>query len=165
MPTYEGDESVVVSYTKEAVEARKKSLVKLRSRIESLLEFIPVGVTLADDNGVIGRMERVCTGIGQWANREWDVTIKGKGLVIGNNKLVCENLYTSYRDGSNTQQHRGAAFCLLGSDDDRGNTLSWLSGEETRSAAVRLPRALSRYIAECAAETEADRALSEVLGS
>lgn len=163
MPTYEGDESTLVDYSQEAVETRRKSLIELRNRIESLLEFIPVGVTLSDDNGVVGKITRVCTGASQWANRTWEVTIKGKGLVIEGKKIVYENLDHSISDGNNVHHHKNESICLVDSYGEPGNRLSYLNGTQTRAAAVRIPRAVSRYISECKAEADANKSVVEAL--
>jgi len=144
-----------------AVAARKSSLAALRERIMDLIAPIPVGVVLYDDGVEVGRIRRVCTGASQWSNRTWDVTIKGKGLIVAG-KLACHDCAETYHDGNNLHYHSTEPFCLYtgsGSEyePDR-DELSWLSGRETRETALRLPRAIARYIDEC----EAERAANEL---
>lgn len=148
-------ESTILDQLTAAVAARKDSLKELRGRIEKLIEPLPVGVVLSDDQGELGKIRRVCTGASQWSNRTWEVTIKGKGL-IADGKLVTETCDRSYWDGNNMHNHSTEPFCLYtNSGVDHYNDeaqLSWLSGRETRALAARLPRAIERYIQECAAE-------------
>jgi hypothetical protein len=150
----ETKESTILEQLTAAVAARKDSLIALRARIESLIEPIPVGVTLADDEGVIGKIKRICTGASQWSNRTWDVTIQGKGLIADGGFLVADICDRSYWDGNNMHHHSTEGF-YLGSDSE-GSSLCWLSGKETRKIALRLPRAIERYIEECKAETAAN---------
>ena len=140
----------------QAVSARKDSLKALRARIIDLLEDVPVGVKLSDDQGLVVKVVRVCTGASQWSNRTWDVTIKGWGLVDANGKLIAENLDGSLWDGNN-MHHRSTEPTCLGTDSyDRGDYsdtgLSWASGKDTREIAARLPEAIARYMAACEAE-------------
>lgn len=157
------NESIIDQLTA-AVAARKDSLVELRARIEKLIAPLPVGVVLSDDAGEVGKIRRVCTGASQWSNRTWEVTIKGKGLVVDGSKLVSETCDRSYWDGSNMHNHSTEPFCLYNNsiDDyyDQRDELDWLSGCETRTIAVRLPRAIERYIQECEAEKVANQAVS-----
>lgn len=152
------NESTILDQLTAAVAARKDSLSDLRARIEKLIEPLPVGVVLGDDEGEIGKIRRVCTGESQWSNQTWNVTIKGKGLIVGGAKLVSETCDRSYWDGSNNHYHSTEPFKIY---DGRGDVedmeqLSWLSGRETRALAVRLPRAIERYIEECRAESAAN---------
>lgn len=153
----------ILDQLKAAVSARKDSLAELRSRLETLIAEIPVGVVLIDDEGKVGRIVRVCTGASQWSNCTWDVTIKGKGLVVDGDKLATETCDRSYWDGNNMHHHSTEPFCLyLGPQEDK-QELTWLSGKDTRALAVRLPRAIERYIAECVAEKEANQATAQAV--
>jgi hypothetical protein len=147
------NEKSILDQLKDAVSARKDSLAQLRSRIATLIDPLPIGVVLADDQGELGKIERICTGASQWSNRTWDVTLRGTGLVVGI-KLVADTCDRTYWDGSNMHHHSTEAFYL--GRDHGGTELSWLSGRETRALAVRLPRAIERYIAECQAEKQAN---------
>jgi len=152
-------ENTIIDQLTAAVAARKDSLVQLRGRIEKLIAPLPVGVVLADDAGEIGKIRRVCTGASQWGNQTWNVTIKGKGL-IADRKLVSETCERSYWDGNNMHHHSTEPFCLYtGSEMDMYDSeeLNWLSGRDTRALALRLPRAIERYIEECKAEEVANK--------
>ena len=46
-----------------AIGARKDSLKALRARIIDLLDDVPVGVRLNDDQGLVVKVVRVCTGL------------------------------------------------------------------------------------------------------
>jgi hypothetical protein len=72
--------STLTDQIKNAVQARKDSLKELRGRLNEVTAPIPVGVKLSDDQGVVCRVVRVCTGASQWSNRTWEVTIKGRAL-------------------------------------------------------------------------------------
>lgn len=143
-----------------AVNARKDSLKELRQRIADLVEAVPIGVQLKDDSGMVAKMVRVCTGASQWGNQTWNVTIKGKALLTADGKLIAERLDDSYFDGNNMHYRKTEPTCLgsVGWDDRTGKPLAldWAGGKDTRALALRLPEAITRYIAECAAEREAN---------
>jgi hypothetical protein len=160
-------ENTVLSQLAAAIAARKDSLEKLRERIQKLIEPLPVGVLLADDEGEIGKIRSVCTGASQRGNRLWEVTINGKGL-IANGKLVAETCARTYFEGDKTYHHSGdktyhhstEPFCL---DTPDREELSWLSDCETRALAIRVPRAIARYIEECQEEEAANQKTVEML--
>jgi hypothetical protein len=160
-------ENTIIKQLEAAVAARQDSLEDLRGRLEKLIAPIPVGVVLADDQGKIGEIRRVCTGASQWSNRTWMVTLKGKGLIAQNGKLVTETCARSYFDGQNMHHHSTEPFCLCADMDDIYDRpkLSWLSGRETRALALRLPRAIARYIEECKAEAEANENTAEAIAN
>lgn len=131
-----------------AIDARKHSLKALRGRIEELLDPIPVGVNLSDEGGLVCAIIRVYTGASQRGNRTWDVTIKdvtikGWAAITPDGKLLCEHLDASYSDPTVPYPRPEYA------EDQR---LSWASGKNTRAAAIRLARAIERYMDECRAE-------------
>jgi hypothetical protein len=145
----------IIAQLKTAVDAHKGALAELRNRIAALLEPLPVGVKLSDDQGEILCVVRVCTGASQWANRTWDVTIKGVGYIHAG-KLVAENLADWCHDGSNGHNRSTEPTCLY--DGDIGEALRFLSGADTRAIAARLPEGIKRYMAKCEAETTANEA-------
>ena len=142
-----------------AIAARKDTLRALRGRIADLLEPIPVGVVLSDEVGEVCRIVRICTGASQWANRTWDVTIKGTGA-ISDGALVCEvDLDQSYWDGNNMHHRKSEPTCLYTANTDSplwGEQeyagLKFVPGEALRALAERLPTAIERYMAKCEAE-------------
>jgi len=155
MSTQTQDSAALVAALSAAVAARKDSLVALRERITSLLDAIPIGVTLSEDDVQL-QVARICTGASQWSNRTWDVTIRGIGYLCGG-KLLAAACEQSYWDGHN-RHHRSTEPYLLGGgyEDGRDTPLRWLSGKETRRVAGYLPVLIARYVAECEAEREAN---------
>lgn len=106
-------------------------------------------------------MKRICTGASQWANRTWDVTIKGRGYLV-DGKLLAVDCEQSYWDGNN-MHHRSDEPYILGSEPDWDDLhtpgwydLHWLPGKETRQIAARLPQAIARYMQECSDEAAAN---------
>jgi hypothetical protein len=143
-----------------AIAARKDSLKALRGRIAAILEDVPIGVTLsATDSDVKVKIVRICTGASQWANREWEATIKGKGAIV-DGKLLCEiELDDHYWDGNNMHRRKGEPTCLYnGADDYEHEAISYLSGAETRKVATMLPAAIEKYMAKCEEERAANDA-------
>lgn len=138
-----------------AIRARKDSLIALRERIAELLADVPIGVKLSDEQGLVCKVVRVCTGASQWSNREWDVVIKGRGYLSADGRLVAEQIRDSYFDGSNIHRRSTEPTCL-GGNGYEGGVLDWASGKATRAVAARLPDALARYMAECEAERAAN---------
>jgi hypothetical protein len=153
-------DTMIVDELAAAIAAKKSSLVELRGRIEILIKYLPVGALLADEEGEIGTIKSVCTGASQWSTRRWEVTIRGKGLIAKNGKLVAETCPRSYWDGNNMHYHTTEPFCL---DTYERHKLSWLSGRETRAIALRLPRAIAGYVERCKAEEAANQKTVEQL--
>ena len=137
-----------------AIGARKDSLEALRTRIADLLESMPIGAKLSDDNGLVVKVVRICTGASQWSNQTWNITIKGKGFIDVQGRLIAESIDGSYWDGSNMHVRSTEPTCLGCSD--QGETLKWVSGKDTRALAARLPEAIARYMTECEAERAAN---------
>jgi hypothetical protein len=139
----------------QAVGARKDSLIALRARIVDLLEAVPIGVKLSDDAGLVIKVVRVCTGASQWSNQTWDLTIKGRGFLDAEGRLIAEDLDGSAWDGSN-MHYRTTEPTILGSQADWNINdapgLVRANGKDTRTIAARLPEAIARYMADC--ETE-----------
>lgn len=150
-------ESNIVTQLAAAVAARKDSLIALRQRIAALLGPIPTGVVLEDDQGEVCRIIRICTGASQWGNRTWDVTIRGTGVLSPAGKLICEDLDDSYFDGNNLHTRSSEPTCRY-SHGEPGEALAFEPGTETRKYAARLPAAVARYMAHCAAEVDANKA-------
>lgn len=152
--------SEITNMLKAAIAARKDSLEALRARMAAVLEPLPIGVTLKDEDGEVLKVQRIYTGASQWSNRRWEVTIKGVGYLHGG-ALVAMNCDDSYHDGSNLHTRSDEPY-VLNRDHDYGDPeepgLRWLSGKETRALALRLPAAIERYMAECKAEAEANNA-------
>ena len=144
----------IIEQLRASVAARKDSLMALRGRIIAILEPIPVGVKLRQDNGAeLCRIVGLVTGASQWSNRTWERTIKGWGVVAGG-KLVAECLDSSVWDGSN-MHHRTTEPTLLAYDWNRNMEVAapaWMPGTETRKLAAQLPDAIARYMAHCERE-------------
>ena len=148
----------IIDQLRASVAARKDSLTSLRSRIAKILEPLPVGVVLSDDAGEVCKIVRICTGASQWANRTWEVTIKGVGAIAAG-KLLCEvDLAGSYWDGNNMHDRSTEPTCLYPSDGDYDRGLTRLSGADTRAIALRLPVAIARYMERCEQERVANDA-------
>ena len=141
-----------------AIGARKDSLKALRARIIDLLDDVPVGVRLNDDQGLVVKVVRVCTGASQWSNQTWGITIKGWAVVDEAGLLVAECLDGWTHDGSNAFTRTSEPTCLV-SHGEPGEELSWSPGNFTRKTAARLPEAIARYMAECEAERAANEAM------
>ena len=139
----------------QAVGARKDSLKALRARIIDLLEDVPVGTKLSDDDGLVVKVVRVCTGASQWSNQKWGITIKGWAVVDDANWLVAESLDGWVHDGSNAFTRTTEPTCLI-CRGEAGDELSWLYDGSTRALAERLPAAIERYMALCEAERAAN---------
>lgn len=151
-------ESTIHDQLKAAVSARKGSLKALRARIAALLKPIPIGVKLSDEEGEVCKVVRASTGASQWSNREWMVTIKGRGYITPAGKLLAEDLDGAYFDGSN-MHYRTSEPTVLGVPewgDDRKPGLTFEPGTITRALAARLPAAIERYMAECERERAAN---------
>jgi hypothetical protein len=145
----------VIDQLRAVIKAHKDSLEALRERIAELLDPIPVGVVLSDEQGEVCRIIRVCTGASQWANRTWDVTIRGKGALSPDGKLICELLRDKYWDGNNLHYRKTEPTCSY-EGGEIGDELQWLSSRETRAIAARLPAAIARYMETCKVEAEAN---------
>jgi len=150
-------ENTIIDQLRAVIKAHQDSLAALRERIADLLDPIPVGVTLSDADGEVCRIVPVCTGASQWANRTWDVTIRGKGALSPQGKLICEWLKDAYWDGNNLHRRKTEATCSY-ERGEIGDELQWLSSRETRALAVRLPAAIAKYMQECEEETKANHA-------
>lgn len=135
-----------------AIAARKGSLEELRGRIADILDPIPVGVHLQCGPHQV-RIIRVVAGASQWANREWDATIKGWGAqIVASGALVCSVLGDRIFFGNNLHARK------TGPHSTDRDELSFAAGAVTREIARALPAAIEAYMAECAAETAANTA-------
>lgn len=137
----------------EAISARQTSLTALRTRLIALTDPIPVGTVLRDSAGEVCRVAPICTGASQWANRRWEVTLTGRGLVA-NGKLVAGALEDHLWDGNNMHHHSDEPI-RIGADGD-GDVLRYMRGSDTRALAERLPAAIAAYIGACHAEAAAN---------
>jgi hypothetical protein len=151
----------IIDLLESAIEERKESLVELRARILALVDPIPVGVVLSDEEGVVGHVASIHTGGSQWANCRWEVTLRGWGLVVdwpdGHLYMVCKDVPESKWDGDNMHYHHGEPY------KSDGQVVRFLRGDLTRDVARRLPGAIARYIAECRRERAAnDATIAEV---
>jgi hypothetical protein len=152
------DNRDIILAIREAVDARRGSLRDLRRRITALLDPMPVGAVLRDEQGEVCRIIRVCTGTSQWANRDWDVTITGKGALTLDGRLLCDDLPSSYWDGTNTHYRGSEPTCRYDEEEyEPGAALQYESGARTRELAARLPAAIDRYIAWCRREAGANQ--------
>lgn len=149
--------ATIIDQLSAAVRARRDSLVALRDRIATVLDPVPVGVALSDDQGEVCRIIRVCTGASQWSNRTWDVTIRGKGVISASGKLICDDLDSSYFDGSNMHYRSSEPTCRYRSGEP-GDALAYEPGTVTRALAERLPAAIARYMEQCTTEAAANNA-------
>lgn len=140
-----------------AVDARKGSLQALRQRIWSLLEALPVGVRLKDDDGLVCRIVRAEADGYQSGWSAPGIRLTGNAAINEHDQLVsCSDFLDSDHNGSNLFHRRG--LVRLRHPEGEGDTLPPLSGKETRALALRLPAALAQYVAECEAETAANEA-------
>ena len=153
-------DTTIIEQLSAAVRARKDSLSALRERISSLLAPIPVGVVLADDQGEVCRILRVCTGASQWSNQTWTVTIRGRGAITPSGKLLCDDLDSSYFDGSN-MHHRSSEPTCRYRNGEAGDELGYEPGKVTRDVAARLPAAIALYMEVCARETAANESATK----
>ncbi len=152
----------IINQLSGVISARKDSLAALRGRIAALLEPIPVGAILADEQGEVCRIIRVCTGASQWSNRTWEVTIKGRGALTPAGTLLCDQLGKALYDGSNMHWRSSEPTCLW-SAGETGGELSYASGRTTREFAARLPAAIASYLAKCERETEANNSATAAI--
>lgn len=135
------------------IAARKDSLSALRGRLADILDPIPMGVVLSDDDGEVCRIIRVCTGASQWSNHTWGVVIKGRAAIAMTGRLICESLDGSYHDGNNCHWRSTEPTCRY-HDGEPGDALSFATGRDTRALAARLPAAIARYMEICKKEAE-----------
>lgn len=150
----------IIDQLADHIRARKDTLAALRARIAALLQPIPVGVTLSDDAGPVCRIVRVYTGASQWSDRTWEVTITGTAALTPRGQLLCEQIADRYFDGHNVHHRSSEPTCL---SRDGTDALTYAAGKVTRELAARLPAAIARYMAECAAEAEKNTAAAAAL--
>lgn len=144
----------VIADLKAAISARKDSLITLRQRLTNLLEPIPIGVTLSDEQGEVCHIARVVSGASQWSNRRWEITLTGWAAISPRGRLVCDEIEDSMHDGNNMHWNHGEGTRLTRD----GSDLLWEPGTITRQIAARLPAAIARYMDECQAETQLNAA-------
>ncbi len=150
------DSAALVAALSAAVAARKSSLTALRERIAALLAPLPIGVKLlGEERKEICRVVRICTGASQWSDRTWEVTIRGTGYLV-DGKLLAADVAQDYFDGRNNLHTRSSEPYILGAEPADQGALRWLSGQETRGIAARLPGAIARYMADCETERQAN---------